>query len=158
MCADSVPSLTPVWTVTWDAESWSTQRSNCIKLSEVPLLWIAQGWHTISSYADTTCFAEFFWKLSMSYPVTKSSVHRGWEPKFWWNALGREFEPRAGAISQFLQLLSRLLKNGSFCKAVVESQHEKCQWSSIHEDIDLTYERDDGSIGLKITWSIYTLM
>ena len=52
------------------------------------------------------------------YPVTKSSVYRGWEPKFWWDALGWEFEPRAGAISQFLQLFSLILKNGSFCKAV----------------------------------------
>ena len=30
--------------------------------------------------------------------------------------------------------------------------------SNIHEDIDLTYERDDESIGSKITWSIYTLV
>ena len=52
------------------------------------------------------------------YPVTKSSVYRGWEPKFWWDALSREFEPRAGAILQFLQLFSLILKNGSFCKAV----------------------------------------
>ena len=33
--------------------------------------------------------------------------------------VGREFEPRAGAISQFLQLFSLILKNSSFCKAVV---------------------------------------
>ena len=31
------------------------------------------------------------------------------------------------------------------------SGHEKCQLSSIHEDIDFTYERDVSSIGSKIT-------
>ena len=39
--------------------------------------------------------------LFLVYPLPKSSVHREWEPKFWWDALGREFEPRAGTISQF---------------------------------------------------------
>ena len=43
-----------------------------------------------------------------------------------------EFEPRAGSISQFLQLFSPILKNGSFCKAVVPIIaylfHDKLDW------------------------------
>ena len=38
--------------------------------------------------------------------------------------LGREFEPRAGAIPQFLQMFSLILKNGSFCKAVPTSTYK----------------------------------
>ena len=70
------------------------------------------------SFTDDATIALELWYLCF-YPVTKSSVHRGWEPKFWWNALGREFEPRAGTISQFYNSPPRLLKYGSFWHGVV---------------------------------------
>ena len=42
--------------------------------------------------------------------------------------------------------------------ALLSRWPKECERSNIYEDIDLTYERDEGSIGSKITWSIYTLV